>query len=72
MEGPPDEASVPLPASPEASALTRQSPLSLQAVVQYLREGNSQPSRTEDVRPGEGEEDPPAAAPPARRPPSEH
>jgi hypothetical protein len=69
MGGPPDEASVPLPAPPEASAVTRQRPLSLQTVVQYLRAGGRQPSSSEDVRPGEGEEDPPAAAPLARQPP---
>ena len=68
MAGPPDEASVPLPAPPEASAATRQRPLSLQTVVQYLRAGNGQPSRSEDVQPEEGLEDPPAA-PLARQPP---
>jgi hypothetical protein len=71
MEGPPDDASVPLPAHPEASVAARQRALSLQAVVQFLRAGNSQPSPSEDVRPpSEDDEDPPAAPPLARQPPA--
>ena len=71
MEGPPDDASVPPPAPPEASPVARQRPLSLEAVVQFLRAGNSQPSPSEDVQPAsEGDEDPPAAPALARQPPA--
>ncbi|MDF3311602.1 hypothetical protein P3H15_42240 [Rhodococcus sp. T2V] len=72
MEGPPDEASAPLPAHPEASPIARQGALSLQAVVQFLRSGNNQPSSSEGVRPAlEGDEDPPAAPPLERQPPAD-
>src|SRR5829696_1384912 len=51
MEGPPDEVSVPLPARSEAAAVARQGALSLQAVVQYLRARNREPSPPEGVQP---------------------
>jgi len=71
MEGPPDEVSVPLPARSEAAAVARQGALSLQAVVQYLRARNREPSPPEGVQPPVDEEDDPhAAAPSARQPPA--
>jgi len=71
MEGPPDEASMPLPTPREAPGAARQGALSLQAVVQYLRSGGNQPSPSEDARSAvEGDDDPSAAPPTARQPPA--
>jgi hypothetical protein len=72
MEGPPDEASVPLPEPPEARAAetARQVPMNVQALVRYLRAAESQASRPEDVQPtARGDGDSPDAAPSARQPP---
>ena len=72
MEGPPDEASVPLPAHPEAPVAARQGALSLQAIVQFLRAGHRQNSPSEGVRSAsEDEDDPPAAPPLASQPPAD-
>jgi hypothetical protein len=71
MGGPPDEASVPLPAPREAPAVAEPRALGLQALMQFLRAGDGQPSGSEDVQAGlEGEDDPPTAPPLARQPPT--
>jgi hypothetical protein len=71
MEGPPDEASVPLPEAPEARNIeTAAAALNLRAVVHYLRTAESQQSPPGDVRPASrGEAGPPEAEPSARQPP---
>lgn len=73
MDGPPDEASVPLPEPDDRSPRARQTPLTLQAVVRTLRASGGQPTpaegdgpETEDEPPG-GEDGPFASEGPQAR-----
>jgi len=72
MEGPPDEASEPLPDHQGAVALEAgvQAPMGLGAVVDYLRAAHRQGSAPPDVLPGSGGAGTPSAGgPPVREPP---
>ena len=72
MEGPPDEASEPLPPQPQAAAFETggQAPIGLEAVVDYLRTAHGQGSAPPDVLPGSrGEGSLPAGESPVREPP---
>jgi hypothetical protein len=72
MDGPPDEASEPLPDQPQTAApdAGRQAPLGLDAVVDYLHAAGGPGSAPADVQPRSADEGSvPDAAPPSGEPP---